>query len=89
MIPTYESNATPEEKKRKLELMIEQVKLLHEQEKIATPVMHTKIRCGCRKLIVWWAMYRCLYCGVWYCKDCAEQHFGAKAPEPFEGVLRS
>ncbi len=21
-------------------------------------------------------MYRCLYCGIWYCEVCAEKHFG-------------
>jgi hypothetical protein len=82
MPPVYESKATPEQRQETLELMANQIRVLHDQEKIGVPLMKAKIRCGCLKLLPWWVMYRCFYCGVWFCKDCAEQHFGAKVPPP-------
>lgn len=39
------------------------------------------ITCGCglkRALIL---AYRCLYCGEWYCANCAEKHFGQTMQE--------
>ena len=82
MLPTYESNATLEQRQQKLEFMAEQMRLIHNQEKDGIPITRVKIRCGCHKLVVWWGMYRCLYCSLFYCKDCAEIHFGAKVPPP-------
>lgn len=43
----------------------EQVELLCDQHRIGTPVIEA---------------YRCLYCGVFYCKECAEEHFGMRVP---------
>ncbi len=31
---------------------------------------------GCEREFALSVMYRCLYCGIWYCEPCAEQHFG-------------
>jgi hypothetical protein len=31
-------------------------------------------RCGATRAVLF--MYQCLYCSEWYCKPCAEQHFG-------------
>lgn len=39
------------------------------------------IRCGCMKKVWLIHAYRCLYCGEWYCKECAEQHFGKTVAE--------
>ena len=61
----YESNATPEQRAEKLRWMEEQVELLCDQHRIGTPVIEA---------------YRCLYCGVFYCKECAEEHFGMRVP---------
>jgi hypothetical protein len=77
-LPTYKSTATPEERQKKLVFMREQIELLHEQERNGTPLMHIKIRCGCNKMVTWWMMIRCLYCGVFYCVECAEEHFGMR-----------
>lgn len=88
VLPTYESNSSPKERQQKLEWMTEQYRLIRAQEKDEVPIQHLKIRCGCNKLVRWIYMYRCLYCGVWYCADCAEVHFGKKRAEPFAGVIR-
>lgn len=58
------------------ELMNKQVKLIQSQIKDEVPLQHAKIRCCCLKLVNWQYMYRCLYCGIFYCMECAEQHFG-------------
>ena len=47
---------------------------MQEADKICSSSM--KIRCPCLALRLWKEMYRCLYCGVWLCKSCAEEHFG-------------
>jgi len=38
--------------------------------------------CGCERAIT--LMYQCLYCGVWFCEWCAEQHFGKTRKEYHE-----
>jgi hypothetical protein len=84
-LPVYESTATPEERKQKLDFSAEQIRLLHSQEKDGVPLMKAKIRCGCHKLLPWWVMIKCLYCGVFYCPTCAEEHFGKRRAS--EGVM--
>lgn len=78
-LPKYESKATPEEREQALKMMAAQIRLILNQENDEIPSKFTKIRCGCNKLVGWKFMYRCLYCGIWFCKDCAEQHFGYKS----------
>jgi|GEM_PF-3289080 hypothetical protein len=58
----------------------EQVELLCDQHRIGTPVRFVKVRCGCNKMVRLIEAYRCLYCGVFYCKECAEEHFGMRVP---------
>lgn len=77
-LPVYESNATPEQREQKTKWMYDQIKFIKAQEKDEVPVARMKIRCGCHKLVNYLYMYRCLYCGIWYCKECAEEHFGYK-----------
>lgn len=86
MIPTYDSNATAEEIQQKRVFLREQLGLIYDQMLIATPMGRVKIQCGCKKLVGWQYMFRCLYCGIWYCKECAEVHFGAKAPATWAGA---
>jgi hypothetical protein len=88
-LPFYVSKATPEEREQKRIWMREQYSLIYDQQRIETPIQlqHVKIRCGCHKLVGWLFMYRCLYCGIWYCKECAEEHFGMRVP-PMEAAQR-
>lgn len=39
------------------------------------------ITCGCGHNVPVRFMYKCLYCGEWYCKTCAEEHFGETIKE--------
>ncbi|MCK5606414.1 hypothetical protein KAR91_31220 [Candidatus Pacearchaeota archaeon] len=77
-LPTYKSDATSEQKKANALFVMKQLRLIIDQEKNKTPSQFLKIRCGCNKLIQWKYMYRCLYCGIWFCRECAEKHFGFK-----------
>lgn len=37
----------------------------------------TMVSCGeCSKSIVIWRLFKCLYCGVYFCEHCAKVHFG-------------
>jgi len=36
-------------------------------------------RCGRERSLIY--MYRCLYCGEWFCTQCAEDHFGKTVAE--------
>ena len=36
----------------------------------------TQVTCGCGRTNPIRFMYRCLYCGEFYCQPCAEEHFG-------------
>ncbi|MFI3137197.1 MAG: hypothetical protein QX197_10520 [Methylococcaceae bacterium] len=80
-LPFYQSKATPEEKEQTHKLMAEQIGLILEQYKDEIPAKFLKIRCNCGKFPAWMFMYRCLYCGVWFCSDCAEHHFGFRVPK--------
>ncbi len=69
------------ERNDKLSIMASQVKFIKQQEKDEIPAKHTKIRCSCLTLVRWVDAYRCLYCGIFYCRACAEQHFGKTIEE--------
>lgn len=35
-----------------------------------------KVTCeGCKRRVNFWYMFRCLYCGFYFCKECADNHF--------------
>ncbi len=34
------------------------------------------VNCPCGQLRALTMAYRCLYCGVWFCFNCAQEHFG-------------
>jgi len=35
-----------------------------------------RVTCGgCENKVNFWAMYRCLYCGFFFCRQCAQKHF--------------
>ena len=53
-----------------------QSRFIETQEDDGIPAKFIKIRCVCLKLQSWKDMYKCLYCLVFYCRECAEQHFG-------------
>ncbi len=79
-LPIYKSKATQEERQQSLEIMTNQIRVIKKQESDEIPTKFTRIRCVCNNFVIWRYMYRCLYCGIWFCEACAEEHFGAKKP---------
>ncbi len=55
----------------KLKIMYTQTKILVENK-----IQYLKIPCAeCKKETVLIYLYKCLYCGLFYCKKCAKKHF--------------
>ena len=51
------------------QLIVKQTIAAHKQSAV--------ISCGsCQKIINLARLYKCLYCGVWFCRRCAKKHFG-------------
>ncbi len=78
-LPIYKSNATEEQREEKFKFLSFQLAMIKEQAGWGMAADKTTVKCGCHKKIKLIYAYRCLYCQVWYCKTCAEEHFGAKA----------
>ncbi|VUD48583.1 hypothetical protein TDB9533_01262 [Thalassocella blandensis] len=68
-------------KETPLEILACQVQFIKIQERDKVPSEHLKIRCPCLKLVRWIDAFRCLYCGIFYCRTCAEKHFGQTVEE--------
>lgn len=51
------------------------------QTKQAMVLQNPTCKCHCHKLLHMKNAYKCLYCGQWYCKKCAEEHFGKTVAE--------
>lgn len=64
-----------------MKILAIQTKHFMQQENDGVPARSLKIRCTCLKLVRWAYMYRCLYCGIFYCRECAEAHFGKTIDE--------
>ncbi|WP_430010231.1 hypothetical protein [Methylophaga lonarensis] len=58
-----------------------QYRFLKTQYDDEVPAKAIKIRCPCLKLVPISRAYHCLYCGVFFCKECAEKHFGKTVDE--------
>ena len=79
-LPVYHDNTSDVDKLFTLEAMARQFKPLLDactQEFR----MRLRVECAtCEKKVVVWHAYRCLYCGLFFCRGCAERHFGKKKP---------
>ena len=51
------------------------------QTKQAMDKLRPFVRCECQQKLWMQNAYKCLYCGEWYCKPCAETHFGKTVAE--------
>ena len=38
----------------------------------------SRVTCGCGRSIPVRFAYRCFFCGIWFCRTCAEAHFGER-----------
>lgn len=63
------------------EIVEHQARFIKEQEDNGTPANVLSVRCPCLKLVRVKHAYRCLYCNIFFCKECAEKHFGQTVEE--------
>jgi len=64
---------TTEEKKKKRIIVSMQAK--EYMNRLCKPTM-LRITCGdCGKKVNAFVMFQCFYCGIYFCKSCAEEHF--------------
>jgi len=88
-LPIYPSTATPEERAANHQTMVTQLKEIKCQEYYNPGLHATTIHCNCGNVRHWTRVFRCLYCGVWFCQECAEEHFGfRKNPEIILHLLK-
>lgn len=62
----------------------DQLKCVNAQLKAANE--NRPLICMCGKQFLMQHMFRCLYCGEWFCKECAEAHFGQTQEEYDDGT---
>ena len=52
------------------------------QEQIRDAMNGDEVTCPpCNRDLPLHALFRCLYCGTWFCQSCAEKHFGKTREE--------
>jgi len=78
MLPTYQSNATREQRRKKLKFMAGQLLMIKEQVGWGMAADKITVKCGCHKQVKVLYAHRCLYCRIYYCQNCAQEHFGYK-----------
>lgn len=44
-------------------------------------LLRRTVTCECNTILPVEAAFRCLYCGIWFCRRCAERHFGKTVAE--------
>lgn len=78
-LPVYKgADLTPEQREQNMMIVRDQTaEMLKHEHGMNTPRC-TCPDCGRTLKIIW--LYRCLYCGIYFCKECAEHHFGASVP---------
>lgn len=75
-LPVFRSKATKEEKEVARLQQQEQHRQLQEQ---IPNLEQVQMNCFyCERSVKLIHMYRCLYCGVYYCRLCAQQHYGRR-----------
>ncbi|HEY6332797.1 MAG TPA: hypothetical protein VI756_25965 [Blastocatellia bacterium] len=45
-----------------------------------------EVKCKCGRVQPVWFLFRCFYCGVFFCTTCARAHFAKDGPVADEGV---
>ena len=61
------------------ELKLKRKQLKSQVKEINKQVMamdtHLRVTCTCGKSVHVHGAYKCSYCGLWFCRKCAEEHF--------------
>lgn len=61
--------------------VLEQLRDTVVQEREGVTIRMALISCPCSRRLALVKAYKCLYCGVWFCHSCAEEHFGKTVAE--------
>lgn len=69
-------------------IVTEQIRETFRQESQGVTVRMALITCPCERRLALVSSYKCLYCGVWFCRRCAEEHFGKTVAEYRAGEAR-
>ena len=76
-LPLHVFNGTKKDALENLSVLRGQL----EQAKRCEKFPCVKISCAkCAKRVSLFMLFKCLYCGLWFCKSCAERHFGERVP---------
>jgi hypothetical protein len=77
----------PEDVKKRVEATIRRqlTELYHQGQHYDDP-RRIQIVCHCGKKVPLFTAYKCFFCKVWLCKDCAEVHFATEEDEDDGGV---
>lgn len=43
------------------------------------PTPSSTVTCGCGRRMAIECLFRCFFCGVWFCGKCAREHFGEES----------
>ena len=54
----------------------QKITFVYKQTKEMMDEIRPFVRCCCFKKLKPHQAYKCLFCGEWFCKECAELHFG-------------
>ena len=58
---------------------VEQIRKVVQKQLSQIRANNTWVDCGtCESAYPLWKLYRCYYCGIWICENCASHHFGKK-----------
>lgn len=60
----------------KAEMVMSQIRETVRQEAAGVTIRLATITCPCGRKRAVVKMYQCLYCKIWMCDPCAEEHFG-------------
>lgn len=58
-----------------------QTRLFNQLIELGPIIEQPQVTCRCSEKMPIQYMYRCMECGLWFCKSCAKEHFG------LEGIL--
>lgn len=72
---------TEAERNKQLEVIRDQHSELYAQSEARIEVLLATVTCPCGGKRGITKAVRCLYCDIWYCEMCAEQHFGQTRKE--------
>ena len=70
MTSIHEKPQTAEDRQKILTIIAGQAREIYSVHEVL-------VTCGCcKRHVPLWVVYRCYYCGVYFCKKCAGIHFG-------------